>query len=95
MTKSGGTARNLSKFRPSQPIIAATPEEKTFNQLALSWGVYPVKSLYQQDYDHLLTHAVDCARQIDMIDPGDTVIIIAGIPLGQTGSTNVIKVETV
>jgi pyruvate kinase len=38
---------------------------------------------------------VDCARQIDMIDPGDTVIIIAGIPLGQTGSTNVIKVETV
>ncbi|MBR4502854.1 MAG: pyruvate kinase [Clostridia bacterium] len=95
VTKSGGTARNLSKFRPSQPIIAATPEEKTFNQLALSWGVYPVKSLYQQDYDHLLTHAVDCARQIDMIDPGDTVIIIAGIPLGQTGSTNVIKVETV
>ncbi|MBR6705919.1 MAG: pyruvate kinase [Clostridia bacterium] len=95
VTKSGGTARNLSKFRPSQPIIAATPEEKTFNQLSLSWGVYPVKSLYQQDYDHLLTHAVDCARQIDMIDPGDTVIIIAGIPLGQTGSTNVIKVETV
>ncbi len=95
VTKSGGTARNLSKFRPAQPIIAATPEEKTFNQLSLSWGVYPVKSLYQQDYDHLLTHAVDCARQIDMIDPGDTVIIIAGIPLGQTGSTNVIKVETV
>ncbi len=95
VTKSGGTARNLSKFRPVQPIVAATPEDKTFHQLALSWGVYPVKSLYQQDYDHLLTHAVDCARQIDMADAGDTAIIIAGIPLGQTGSTNVIKVETV
>jgi len=95
VTKSGGTARNLSKFRPIQPIVAATPEEKTFHQLALSWGVYPVKSLYQSDYDHLLTHAVDCARQIDMADKGDTVIIIAGIPLGQSGSTNVIKVEVV
>ena len=95
VTKSGGTARNLSKFRPAQPIVAATPEEKTYHQLALSWGVYPVRSLYQQDYDHLLTHAVDCARQIDMADSGDTVIIIAGIPLGQTGSTNVIKVEKV
>ncbi len=95
VTQSGGTARNLSKFRPLQPIVAATPEDKTFHQLALSWGVFPVKSLYQSDYNRLLTHAVDCARQIDMVDKGDTAVIIAGIPLGQSGSTNLIKVEKV
>ncbi len=95
VTKSGYTARNLSKFRPSQPIIAATPEEKTYHQLSLSWGVYPVKALYQQNYDNLLTHAVDCAMQLDAVEKGDTAVIIAGIPLGQTGSTNVIKVESI
>jgi len=95
LTKSGGTARNVSKFRPRQPIVAATPDVKTYHQLSLSWGVYPVVSLEQHEYQDLLTHAVDCAKQIDMVDRGDVAVIVAGMPLGLTGNTNVLQVNVV
>ncbi|MBR6524633.1 MAG: pyruvate kinase [Clostridia bacterium] len=95
LTKSGSTARNVSKFRPAQPIVAATPDVKTYHQLALSWGVFPVISLEQREYQDLLTHAVDCAKQIDMVDKGDVCVIVAGMPLGLTGNTNVLQVNVV
>ena len=95
LTKSGSTARNMSKFRPQQPIVAATPDRKTYHQLALSWGVYPVVSLEQREYQDLLTHAVDCAKQIDMVDKGDVCVIVAGMPLGLTGNTNLLQVNVV
>lgn len=95
LTKYGQTARRMSKFRPHMAIVAATPEEKTYHQLALSWGVYPVLSRYQRTSDELLQHAIDCARQIDAVEPGDRVVIAAGIPLDTSGSTNLIKVEIV
>ncbi len=95
VTKSGQTARRMSKFRPQVPIVAATPTEKTFHQLALSWGVYPVLSLYQSSYENLIRHAIDCAKQIDIVSGGETVVIAAGIPLDTTGSTNMLKIETV
>ena len=95
VTKSGHTARRVSKFRPMQHIVAATPEEKTFHQLSLSWGVFPVLALYQNDSDKLFRHAIDCAKQIDIVKPGDIVVITAGVPLNTTGSTNLIKVQTV
>ena len=95
VSKSGQTARNISKFRPSQPIICATPEAKSFHQLALSWGVYPVIARYQKDYDTLMVHAVDCAKQIDMVEKGDVAVVVAGVPLGFTGNTNLIKIEVI
>ncbi len=95
VTKSGQTARRMSKFRPEVPIVAATPSEKTFHQLALSWGVYPVLALYQNSYENLIQHAVDCAKQIDIVKGGDIVVIAAGIPLDTTGSTNMLKIEIV
>ncbi len=95
VTKSGETARRVSKFRPFEKIVAATPEIKTFYQLALSWGVYPVLALNQDNEEKLFMHAVDCAKQIDMVSRGDTVVITAGIPLNMTGTTNLLKVETV
>ena len=95
VSKSGQTARNISKFRPSQPIVCATPEIKSFHQLALSWGVYPVVARYQKDYDTLMVHAVDCAKQIDMVEKGDVAVIVAGVPLGFTGNTNLIKIEVI
>ncbi len=95
VTKSGHTARRVSKFRPSQAIIAATPEEKTFHQLSLSWGVFPVLARYQDDTDRLFRHAIDCAKQIDLVTPGDTVVITAGVPLNTRGSTNLLKVQVV
>lgn len=95
VTKSGQTARRMSKFRPEVPIVAATPSEKTYHQLALSWGVYPVLALYQNSYENLIQHAVDCAKQIDVVKGGDIVVIAAGIPLDTTGSTNMLKIEVV
>lgn len=95
LTKCGRTARRMSKFRPYEPIVAATPLEKTFHQLALSWGVYPVIARLQTTSDELFQHAIDCAKQIDIVQNGDKVVIAAGIPLDTTGSTNIIKVAIV
>lgn len=95
VTQSGETARRVSKFRPRIPIVAATPDGKTFHQLALSWGVSPVMALIQTDADQLFLHSVDCARQIDAVKSGDTVVITAGVPLNVPGTTNALKVSRV
>ena len=95
VTKSGTTARRVSKFRPAQPIIAATPELKTYHQMSLSWGVFPVLALNQDDTDRLFVHAIDCAKQIDLVAKGDIAVITAGVPLNLAGTTNLLKVQTV
>ena len=95
VTKYGQTARRMSKFRPFEPLVAATPVEKTYHQLALSWGVYPVLAIYQKSSEELFVHAIDCAKQIDIVDDGDCVVIAAGFPLDTPGSTNTLRVETV
>ena len=95
VTKSGTTARRVSKFRPSEPIVAATPDNKTFHQLSLSWGVFPVLALDQDDTDRLFQHAIDCAKQLDIVNRGDKVVITAGVPLKQSGTTNLLKVQEV
>ena len=95
VTKSGQTAQRMSKFHPRQIIVAATPVEKTMHQLALSWGVFPVLARMQRSSDELLLHAIDCAKQIDAVVNGDTVVIAAGIPLNTTGSTNLMRVAIV
>lgn len=95
VTKYGQTARCMSKFRPKEPIVAATPEVKAFHQLALSWGVYPVVALNQRTIEELFQHAIDCAKQLDMVKSGDRVVITGGIPLDMEGTTNTLKVQTV
>ncbi len=95
VTKSGLTARRVSKFRPSQMIVAATPEVKTFHQLSLSWGVIPVLALNQHNTDDLFIHAIDCAKQIDIVSSGDKAVITAGVPLNLEGTTNLLKVQIV
>lgn len=91
VTKSGYTARRVSKFRPAQPIIATTPIAKTYHQLALSWGVYPIQSLFQPDSNVLFTHSVDCAKRYNYISAGDRVVITAGTDF----TTDVLKLHTV
>ncbi len=95
VTKSGHTARRVSKFRPAPPIVAATPEKKTYHQLSLSWGVLPVLSLSQLDTDSLFQHAIDCAKTLSVAKRGDVAVITAGVPLNLTGTTNLIKVQIV
>lgn len=95
VTTSGLTARRVSKFRPAQTIVAATPVLKTFHQLSLSWGVLPVLALHQNSTDTLFVHAIDCAKQTDVVKKGDKAVITAGFPLNLEGMTNLLKVQIV
>lgn len=91
ITKSGYTARRVSKFRPREIIIATTPSEKTYHQLSLSWGVYPVMALYQYDANVLFNHSVACAKRFGFVKDNDRVVITAGAD----GTTDILKVQTV
>ncbi len=91
ITKSGYTARKVSKFRPKEAIIATTPNEKTYHQLSLSWGVHPVKSLYQENAEDLFDHSIACAKRYGYVKANDCVVITAG----SDNSTDLLKVQTV
>jgi pyruvate kinase len=88
-----GHARMLEKFRPDLPIIAATPDAKTYHQLALSWGVYPVRALYQENEESLTRHAIDCARISGLVGEGERVVVTGG---GRDSlMANALRIETV
>ena len=91
VTKSGYTARRVSKFRPQETIIATTPNEKTYHQLALSWGVHPIRAIYQVDANVLFDHSVACAKRFGFVKDNDRVVITAGTE----NTTDVLKVQTV
>ncbi len=95
VTKSGHTARMVSKFRPDCPIIATTMSEKVCRQLSLSWGVYPYVSELKDTTDDLFEHAVEKALDSKIVKSGDIVVITAGIPVGISGTTNILKVKLV
>lgn len=93
VTKLGGTARMVSKYRPSCPIIGGSPNEYVCRQLNLSWGVIPVKLENQEKTDDLFDHAVDSVMKKGFLKQGDLTVITAGLPLGVPGTTNLIKVH--
>ena len=93
VTKLGGTARMVSKYRPLCPIIGGSPNEYVCRQLNLSWGVIPVKLENQERTDDLFEHAVDVAMKKGLLKQGDLTVITAGLPLGVQGTTNMIKVH--
>ncbi|MBQ3841448.1 MAG: pyruvate kinase [Ruminiclostridium sp.] len=95
VTKTGSTAKFLSKYRPNRPILSCTPSERTWRQLNLSWGVVPLLASEQSDTEALFAHAVDCAVRKGYLDTGDLVVITAGVPLGISGTTNLMKVHVV
>ena len=82
LTYSGGTAMQLSKFRPTCPIIAPTLSVKARRQLNLSWGVIPIMSETRKNTDELFDHAVECAQKTGLIKDGDLVVITGGAPMG-------------
>ncbi len=94
-TTSGHTARMISKYRPSSPIIAVTPYEPVVRKMSLVWGVLPMKVESMQNTDEMIEMAVTGALTTHLVKPGDLVIITAGVPLGITGTTNLLKVHTV
>lgn len=95
VTKSGSTARNLSKFRPLCMIIGCTPNETVLRQMSMSWGVYPVFMDEKDNTDELFDSAVAAAEKAGFVSKGDVAVLTAGIPLGVAGNTNMLKVTTV
>lgn len=95
VTKSGTTARMISKFRPDIKIIGATIDEKVWRQLSLSWGVTPLMCEVKNNTDELFAHAVEVAQNANIVNKDDIVVITAGIPLGISGTTNMLKVHRV
>ena len=92
VTQSGFTARRTSKFRPNVEIIGATPTERAYHQLSLEWGVQPLKTEHKDRLTELFRHCADKAVEKGMIQVGDLVVITAGVPIGRTGDTNMIRV---
>ena len=92
-TSSGATARAVSQYRPSAPIIAAPTSAGTYRQLALSWGVIPVLVARSANTDEMIEQAVKGAEDLGIVKQGDTVVLTAGIPSGVPGRTNLIKVQ--
>ncbi len=95
LTYSGGTARQISRFRPDCAIIAPTISEKARRQLNMSWGVIPVPSSVCANSDELFDKAVDDAEKMNLVKNGDLVVITGGMPLGVAGTTNIMKVHLV
>lgn len=93
VTKSGETVRMISKYRPECPIIGCTTEDYVCRQLNLSWGVSPLLIEEENNTDELFEHSVDAALAADLVKQGDLVVITAGVPLGISGTTNLIKVH--
>lgn len=93
VSKSGRTARMISKYRPVSPIIGGCLTEKVYRQLGLSWGVAPLLLEEKNNAEELFDYAVDVAEKAKMIEKGDVVVLTAGVPLGVSGTTNLIKVQ--
>lgn len=94
-TRSGFTARMVSKYRPACPVIAVTPDGAVARKLNLVWGVFTIIKEETPDTDALIDRAVEGALDSGMVQNGDLVIITAGVPVGVQGTTNLIKVHTV
>ncbi|MCU6797008.1 pyruvate kinase [Paenibacillus sp. WQ 127069] len=94
-TESGYTARMVSKYRPKAPIIAVTPIDHVLRRLSLVWGVIPVKGEHCETTDELFSHAVDSSLDAGLVSLGDLVVITAGVPVGRSGTTNLIKVHQI
>ena len=93
-TQSGATARAISKYRPSAPVVAATSCEKTAASLALYWGVQPVVVAETSNTDELLETAAKVAEDFAELEAGEIAVVTAGLPAGE-GNTNLMKIHEV
>ena len=94
-TSSGRTARMICRFRPACPVAALTMHEKVRRQLAICWGVIPLLTGEVNSTDRIFSLSAEVARKEGLVKNGDTVVITAGVPLGKSGSTNLIKAQVI
>lgn len=95
VSRSGNTARMISKYRPGCMIVGCSPEEHTCRQLNMSWGITPVHIKEEYSMEILLLHATEAAERAGYVEKGDVVVLTAGVPLGRSGNTNLIKATVV
>ncbi|GAB1807136.1 pyruvate kinase [Priestia megaterium] len=94
-TESGYTAKIVSKYRPQSPIVAVAANDSVARRLSLVWGVTPVVGERVNTIDDMLDHAVNDAVKTGVVAHGDLVVITAGVPVGESGATNLMKVQVV
>ena len=95
VTRSGNTARMVSKYRPGCQIIGCTPDERTYRQMNLVWGVTPIHMKEEYSMEILLLHATEAAEEKGYVKEGDVVVLAIGVPLGRSGNTNLLKATVV
>ena len=94
-TTGGTTALRVSKYRPRQPILAVTPSDAVMRRLSIAWGVFPLKKAEYMDLEAVFEIAREVVMETGIARKGDLVVITAGLPLNVTGSTNLVKVQSV
>ena len=95
VSKSGTTARLVSRFRPGTTVIALLMDPPVQRQMALYWGVVPLTMPRASSTDELVDFAVQAAEQAGVVKQGDLVVVTAGVPVGVSGTTNMIRVRQV
>lgn len=89
---SGFSARIVSKYKPESRIIGLSPNDKTLRRMQMYWGVKPVRLEESQSIDDMVDHAIQAAKDNGLIKTGDTAVLTAGVPIGKSGITNMMKV---
>jgi pyruvate kinase len=94
-THSGSTARRVSKYRPRIPIIAITPDQTVAGRLILYWGVHAFQTASATSVSDLFEKGANLVKELRIAGPGDLIVITGGIPIGRTGTTNLLKVQEI
>jgi pyruvate kinase len=94
-TESGATARRVSKARPAVPIVAASPHPEVLRRTALYAGVVPLEVAQGRDTDDMIAQGTRAAVEAGLVRAGDRIAFVAGVPVGEPGQTNLVKVEVV
>jgi pyruvate kinase len=94
-TESGKTALRVSKAHPSAPVIVASPHSEVLRLSALYSGVIPLQAAHGSDTDTMVAHATDAAKSAGLVRPGDRVVLVAGVPVGKPGQTNLVKAAVI
>lgn len=94
-TSSGFTAKKMARLRPKSPIVACTTKYSVCRNLALYWGVFPIKIKETSSTDEIFSFSIDAAKEYDFVSEGDLVVISAGVPVGLSGATNIMKIQLI
>jgi pyruvate kinase len=94
-TCSGNTAMHISKYHPPTPVIALTPKIETCRRLALSWGVTPILVSDLHSTDEMISMSEETLKEKNLVSTDDIIVIVAGVPIGVKGNTNLMKLHKV